>query len=568
MTYRPAPLPSQPEETITADVIVIGAGVAGGMSAWKLAQAGHSVAILDAGPKIRRDEAVARFHRTPWKDANSPYVSPPWAPAPDGACDYYVQNGCPLPGASSDLDLFQGIYVRGVGGTSWHMTGHAERFQPNDFRTRSAYGVGDDWPISYQTLEPWYYQAEIDWGVAGSMTDTIAPPREKPYPMPPVPLTWLDRQVAAAAATLSPPVEVKGYPHARNSVAYDNRPQCCGNANCRIICPIGAKYDGSVHVMKAEQAGARLYPERVAWLIETTPPSAGQPERITAVWFKHPDGRVGVARGKLFIIACHAIETPRLLLLSASDRHPNGIANSSGTAGRYLTGAVDVDTYGWSPNPVYPYRGPVTATGGFLGLRDGEFRKKFASVATFIVNGGINMALGPMIEAQTAINDGLLGEALAKEVASRSSREVYLSSTVEVMPSADNRLTLDEHLTDPLGLPRPHLHYHVDDYTREGIKEARERDLSVLRAMRATNITQSPPMGSAAIIAGTTRMGDDAKTSVVDSFGRSHDHPNLFLLGNSTFVTTTVCSPTLTNAAITLRAADHILATWRDSIAS
>jgi choline dehydrogenase-like flavoprotein len=563
--FRNPGQPSDPVEEITADVIIIGAGVAGGLTAWQLALAGHSVAVLDAGPVINRWSAVDRFRKNPDKDANSPYVNPPWAPAPDGPCDYYVQDRCMIKKTDHDLNLFGGISIRGVGGTSWHWTGHAERFSPNDFRTKTEYGVGENWPISYAQLEPWYYKAEQAWGVSGSMDNGIAPPREKPYPLPPIPLTWLDRQVALAAAKVSPqdygPVEVAAYPHARNSIAFDKRPQCCGNASCRIICPIGAKYDASVHVMKAEEAGAKVHPEKVAYFI-----SAGKDGQIESVNFLNPDKSRGTARGKLFIVACHAVETPRLLLMSSSPRTPRGVANSSGMVGRNLTGAVDVDTYGYSPQPVYPYRGPVTATGGFLGLRDGAFRKDFASVATFIVNGGINMSEGPFIEAHHAIKDGLLGAELAEAVYSRTAREVYLSSTVEVMPDPNNRVTLDYTLLDPLGLPRPRLAYTVDDYTRRGIKAARKRDRAVLEAMQVEGITEVDPVGSAAIIAGTARMGDDPKSSVTDTYGRSHDHRNLFILGNCNFVTTTVASPSLTTAALSLRAAEHINATWNDGL--
>jgi choline dehydrogenase-like flavoprotein len=563
-TFQNPGLPQNPVETITADVIVIGAGVAGGLTAWQLALAGHSVAVLDAGPVINRWSAVDRFRKNPEKDANSPYISPSWAPAPDGPCDYYVQDRCMIKKDDHDLNLFGGISIRGIGGTSWHWTGHAERFGVNDFRTKTAYGVGVDWPISYADLEPWYYKAEQAWGVSGSMDNGIAPPRSKSYPLPPIPLTWLDRQVALAAAHVSPddygPVEVAAYPHARNSIAFDDRPQCCGNASCRIICPIGAKYDASVHVMKAEQAGAKIYPEKVAYFL-----SVDENNAIDAVAFMNPDGSQGIARGKLFVVACHAVETPRLLLLSTSERSPNGVANSSDMVGRNLTGAVDVDSYGYSPQPVYPYRGPVTATGGFLGLRDGAFRKDFASVATFIVNGGINMSEGPFIEAHRAIREkGLLGADLANAVYNRTAHEVYLSSTVEVMPSVDNRVQLDASALDPLGLPRPHLTYHVDDYTRRGIEVAQKRDIAVLKAMQASEITAVDPVGSAAIIAGTARMGDDPRSSVTDTYGRSHDHRNLFILGNCNFVTTTVASPSLTTAAITLRAAEHIKATWTD----
>ena len=214
--------------------------------------------------------------------------------------------------------------------------------------------------------------------------------------------------------------------------------------------------------------------------------------------------------------------------------------------------------------------------GGVTGLRDGAFRSRHAAAATFIVNGGFNMTLGAINEARTALDDKLIGSELRARVHDNTARQVHLSSSVEVLPNASNRVTPDWDRRDALGLPLPKVDFRIDDYTMLGWETARRRDHAILTRMGARDI--SPPLEGLesdsacpkphktqpevdyAIIGGTAVMGDDPKTSVVDRYGRSHDHANLFILGTSAYPTVTICSPSLTLAAQTLRAADHIVA--------
>lgn len=548
------------DEVWAAEVIIIGAGIVGGLMAYRLASAGMKVLVLDSGPEIDRATAVKRFHDNPAGSINSAYVDPPYAPTPPDEKTWLFYGQNVRHGVSPLVQMnFQGLYLRGVGGTSWHFTGHAERFQPNDFRMKTAYGHGFDWPISYDDLEPYYEQAEKEWGVAGG-PDTIAPPRKAGYPMPEVPISWLDREIAKAAGPLGWPVAA--YPHARNSVpGYDGRPQCCGSSSCRYICPVHAKYDGSVHVAKARAAGAWVLSDRV--VNELVVGDGGDIERIR---FRKADGSTGEATGKLFILAAHAIETPKLLMMSTG-RSSRGVANSSGMVGRNLMCNVDVDTTGYSQDPVWPYRAPVFATGGVTGLRDGPFRSRHAAAATFIVNGGFSKThRGPTNEVQSGLDSKLIGTALRNWVHDRSARQVHLSSSVEVLPHHDNVVEPDWSRRDAIGLPMPKVRFHIDEYTLAGCAAAQERDRSILEAMKCGEIAPKPeddvkPEVDYAIIGGTTRMGHDPRGSVVDARCRSHDHKNLFVIGTSVYPTITICSPSLTAAALAIRAADTIINT-------
>ena len=175
----------------TADVVFVGSGVAAAVAGARLAAAGVKVLFLEAGPTVDRGTAVNIFQHSLSKAQNSPYPDKPWAPQPDesnfGA--YYVQAG---------PDEFRGQQARVVGGTTWHWAGLAMRFRPNDFRLKSTFGVGVDWPFGYDALEPWYEQAEDELGVSGDDDFDWGAPRKSGYPMPKIPMSYADQVVGAA----------------------------------------------------------------------------------------------------------------------------------------------------------------------------------------------------------------------------------------------------------------------------------------------------------------------------------------------------------------------------------
>lgn len=581
---------SHPQETINADVVIVGAGVVGGLMAWRLSQQGLNVVILDAGARVNRVDAINRFKNSVDKGANSPYEMMPWAPVPDdnNPLSYYVQPDLPPEGSPQEplkQMAFEGFFMRLVGGTSWHWTGHAERLFPNDFKMNTAYGVGKDWPISYDEIQPYYNQVEEAWGVAGDAS-CIAPPRDKGYPMPVVPRSYLDRTLGSGVFDNQLGPDSQPIPHCRNSIPRDNRPQCCGNSSCLPICPIGAKYDASVHVHKAEQLGTRVLPNRVAYQV-----ALDDKGEVSGIYYRNFDadpktGPVGVARAKVYVLAAHAVESARLMLLSAGKHNvpKAGLSNSSDQVGRNLMGFANVNTIGYAPEtmPVYPYRGPVSATGAFGQWRDGEFRKDYASIAPFIINAAFRFANGPLDEAKSGIAQGLYGDELRQYVDNRTARQINLHSTIEVLPHADNRITLSDQL-DPLGLPRPEVNFKLDEYTLKGCRTAWDWHMSVFHKLGIKTITDDPmPTGSDkdweafirgdyaedyklslssgdAVIAGTVCMGDNPSDAVVNRFSQSFDNPNLYVVGTANYLSVGSASPSLTAAALGLRSADHIL---------
>ena len=536
-------------QVLSADVIIVGSGVAGVLVAATLARGGVNVLVLEAGPRVDRAKALVHFRKSASKSPNSPYPAHPKVPQPDdddiGA--YYVQAG---------PETFNTLQARVVGGTTWHWGGLALRYHPNDFRMRSRYGVAVDWPLAYDDLEPWYGEAESALGVAGPDDEDWGSPRSSRYPMPVVAPTYLDKIVGAACSKVG--LKMAPFPQARNTVPRDDRPACCGNASCVPLCPVGAKYDAGVHVAKAIAAGARV--EALAIAHEVVVDGTGN---VTAIRFMRPDGSVNEARGKVFVIAAHAIESAKLLLMSRDrSRYPAGVANSSGVVGRYLLTQLDAGMIGLSKQPVYPYRGPVS-TSGILGLRDGDFRATYGASACSPSNEGWTRAIGPMKLAAELARNGRHGTALGRAVSDHASREVAIGPSVEVLPNADNRVTLAEDQRDPLGLPRPQIAFRFGEYELEGMRIAMDYMLGIMNALEATNVQRQGPVTDGAVMGGTCRMGNDPRHAVVDRNLRSHDHQNLYVVGSAAFPTISTSPPTLTIAAFALRAGTHILTELR-----
>jgi choline dehydrogenase-like flavoprotein len=535
------------DQSIDCDVAVVGSGVAGAHTAFALARNKLRVVILEAGRNYSRGDLVATFYANPNKGPQSAYPPDAFAPFPDdGQYDKLYIN------AKDSNQPFIGAYLRLVGGTSWHWTGFADRLRPADFRMRSRYGVGADWPIRYEDLDRYYEAAELQWGVSGDPGFVWGSPRRTGFPMPPVPPTYLDRVVAPALKKLG--LSAGPFIHARNAEQYDGRPSCCGNNTCVPICPIGAKYDASVHVAKAVAFGARLLDRaRVDFI------AVGKNKAVTALYAKRPDNTVLRITARHYVVCCHAIETPRLLLNSAQETAPNGVANASDNVGRYLLTQANQDTQGLTRDPVFPNRGPQQ-TSGIEQFRDGSFRRTMAAVGTSFMNSGWSGNMDATKLAKEKIAAGLKGSVLIAELKDEMSRHLRLNSSAETLPDRDNRITLDARNLDSAGIPRPVVRFVLSDYTTRGLAAALKVNQQIFSELGATKVSSNDPYLSNAIIAGTTRMGRDPKDSVVDPNLRTHDHPNLYVVGTGTHVTAPVNAPSLTIAALAYRLADFLTA--------
>ena len=521
------------------DVIVVGSGVAGGLVAAELARAGARVTVLEAGDRVDRKEAVTRFRGSWRQDLASPFVTPAHAPVPDGETpDGYLEQLGPVP--------YRALYVRAVGGTTWHWTGMTPRFLPQDFELRSRYRVGRDWPFGYGVLEPYYARAEVELGVSGDSDDDHGSPRSTRYPMAALPMPYGDQVCLRRLAPHG--IAVKVMPAARNSAPYAGRPACCGSGSCSPICPVGASYSADVHAARAEKAGAQLITGAVAHALDASADGS-----IQAVRWKDAGGREHRVAGRIVVLACNGIETPRLMLMSRSERTPQGIGNATHQVGRYLMDHPTLTMSYRTPEPMYRGRGPqIVST--INTHRDGPFRAQRAAVKYVLSN-----ALDPVGASVEILESQRDWSGIRHALRGAATFGGEIVAEFEQLPDRDNRVMLSASRRDPLGLPVPAIRYAYDAYTREGLR-ASSAFLKRMIVLMGGQITEGRSIGDQGSqhLMGTTLMGMDPRDSVVDANCRVHQHSNLYIAGSSVFPSSGTANPTLTIAALSLRLADRL----------
>ncbi|WP_247729974.1 GMC family oxidoreductase [Halovivax limisalsi] len=515
-----------------ADVCVIGAGPAGGLVADRLASAGHEVVILEAGSRFDFEDRLARQERAIRPSYDRPDV---WDGDPER--DAYASTGewfYPLNHARA----------RGVGGSTLHWQGMVMRLHEDDFNSKSVRGVGADWPIDYRDLRPYYAEAERELGVAGADDNPFAPPRENPHPMPAFPPSYSDSLFAEACDELE--IAMHSVPNARNSETYDDRSACVGYGTCQPVCPSGAKYDATVHVERAERAGATVIDRAPVQRLEHGP------DAIQAAVYATPGDRTHRQAADAFVVACGGVETPRLLLLSESDHYPDGLANSSGLVGRFFMDHLFAGAGGVLDEPTRQnHVGFLTSEcHQFYDEADAErapFKLEFFNYA------------GPS-PVEMALTGEDWGDELLERLRSEYGTHVGMGGLVEQLPSEDSYVGLDRSTTDDRGNPVPDVHWTVGDRALETIERVNEIQEEILAELGAEITWQVGPdaTGPAYHHMGTTRMGSDPAESVVGPDLRTHDLENCWIASSSVFPTGGAMNPTLTIAALALKAADHV----------
>ncbi|CAM3540188.1 MULTISPECIES: GMC family oxidoreductase [Halomonas] len=519
-----------------ADVIVIGSGALGNNAAFELAQQGKSVIILEAGEHVPRWKIVENFRTSSRKgNFNDPYPNAPWAPT--SYQENYIEN-------TGDFDLFPGM-LKLVGGTTWHWAAATWRYIPNDMKLKTLYGVGRDWPIEYDELEPYYVRAEKALGVSGSDTDDQSgqggdawPPRSEPYPVSPEGDTYYFQRIRDR-------ISAEDYrfihePNARTHKPWDGRPACSGNNNCMPVCPIGAMYSGDVHARHAENAGAKLITDATAYHLEK-----GDNGKIAAVHYRSSNGDDTRLTAKYFIVAAHGLETPKLLLLSE-------VANSSDQVGRNLMDHTGMGLQFLADEPVWPGRGPVQQ-GGIFNWRDGDFRREHSAIKHALTNMVPNTAV-----TQRLLDNLIVGPELDDRIRHDAARWVDISTVFEMLPHAHNTVRPSTRYKDALGIPMLTVNYSVDNYVKAAADVAKRDYANFVRIMGGQVIEDDTGWQNRDHLMGTVIMGDRAEDSVVNGECRTWDHDNLFLATTGVIPASGVINPTLAGVALSIRIADII----------
>ena len=507
------------------DVVIVGAGAAGSFYASKLAAAGRSVIVLEAGPAWTTQDLISS---SLWSRRLK------WGGAPIG-----LEGENPLA-----HNLNQGS---GFGGAALHHYGTWPRVPVAAFKLQSEYGRGVDWPISYDELRPYYDRVQREVGISGDEKAEIWRGPGEPYPMPGHPLLPQAEAIARGFKALDLPVAP--LPTIVNSRPYDGRPACIYDGWCDAGCPIGPLANPLVtYFASAQKAGAKF----VAGA-EVTRVLVDQKGRARAVeYFQNGEKREQPA--KLVILAASVMQNPRILLNSISDKHPNGLANSSGLVGAYLSAETMAFGYGMFEEETHPYLG---LSAGLLTHRGGMTHKDAPKAF-----GGFQWQIAPTMKP----ND-IFGVAVSRPDLFGAPMDAFIRRGVKhlasmvafgsVTPQKDNRVLLDTSRKDALGMPLARTVHTVD---AEGRALWDHLNAFGVRVMKAAGAKESwaGPRASGHITGGTI-MGADPKRSVTDSFGRTHDVPNLVLAGSGLFPTTGGVSPTYTIHAVALRSVEHLL---------
>ena len=598
------------------DVVIVGAGVAGALVAKTLIDKGgdkiQKVLILEAGKDVGRTAEgyrsyVDNYYTQTMKVPNSPY--PDNLDAPTANVGDLEANPVPYPAVESGLIQtgpmqFLSDYAKAQGGTTLHWLGTCLRMLPNDFRMNEKYGQGVDWPIDYQELRPYYERAEKEIGVSADVEDQVYPNMGDDYfspgyeyPMKKIPQSYLDQRFGAGLEGMKVkingqndpiPVFLESSPQGRNSTPNpkykdeDGKPyepvgmvgdpetgqRCEGNSSCTPICPVQAKYSALKTLYAIKRAKLEIRAQCVATKVLIDNESG----RVSGIEYKRyessksPEHTTETVRGKVFVLAAHAIENAKLLLAS-------NVSNSSNQVGRNLMDHMCLLTWGLMPENIGAYRGPGS-TSGIPVFRDGDFRKKQSSFRVELGNWGWNWpAFSPSSDVQNYVRQGLFGRQLRTLLANELPRQFRIAWEAEQIPHPGNCVTIDPNHVDRLGNFLPVISYHVSDYTRAGVAEGKKISDQVFARLGVSDYTkynETDPgyfeyegkgytVNGAGHVVGTHRMGFNRYESVVDKNQRSWDHENLYLVGCGNMSTLGTSNPTLTAAALSIWAADNIL---------
>jgi choline dehydrogenase-like flavoprotein len=538
MARKPKPEPAQ--------VCIIGAGASGAAAAKVLTERGLRVVALERGPWRSKDsfsgDELANINRyNLWPD---PLLNPrTHRTAEEDEAE--TELFCPVP--------------QMVGGGTVHWQGWLPRFTPQDFRLRTIVGELPgttlvDWPIGYDELEPYYDKLEWAFGVSGQAgANAFEGPRSRGYPCPPLPMSYYAKKFYEGCDQLG--WDSFPLPQAALSRPYNGRPATVISAFAQQHGDPSGTRSSALNVLVPDAIATGRYDLRPdCYVRELTLDEHG---RISAAIYEDAEGDLIEQQADVFVLACGAVESARLLLLSRSGRFPNGLANSNDLVGRNVTFHEYSASVGTFDDPVYAWAG-----GGYVSASSFEFYhhdddRDFAS-GGHIASAGVGIPL--------PINWSLPNKPAWGAEAKRMDRD-YFSHSMAVamvlhdMPQHDNRVDLDDEVVDAWGLPvaRITLTPHENDLKMGRFLIDRAADvLEAANAKEVHKVYADRITGNCSHQHGTARMGADPETSVVDRNCRTHEVDNLYVVDGSPFPTSTGANPTLTIMANAWRVADHI----------
>jgi choline dehydrogenase-like flavoprotein len=525
-------------EDFDCDVLVIGSGAAGSALSWRLSHNSNlKIICVEQGDFPNPNDYPTNY--IDWEVKKESFFSTD-PKARHNLGEFVVDD------SNSPIKM---SYYSGVGGSTVLYSGHFPRLHPSDFRVKSLDGIADDWPISYKDLEPYYQLNDKNIGVAGLVGDPAYP--EISELLPPIPLGTMGEIVATAFNNLG----WHWWPSysAINTVDSKFGSKCINLGPCNSGCTQGAKSSSDQRYWpKNLQKGVRLITNTRVMKLEMN-----HKDFVVGAICKNREGETSTIRSKIFVVAGNGIWTPHLLLNSACERFPQGLANRSGLLGRNLMIHPLAYVEGRYSSDIESSTGPQGCC-----ILSQEFYE------TDLLRGyfrGFTMQVlrspGPLESMKRSLSrrQASFGSSFHDDFIRTFNRTIGISMISEDLPEFNNSVSLSSNL-DSFGSKVPSVRYSIGENTKKILTHSTKIGTKLLSESGATDILRFAPVSHAGWhLLGTARMGMNSGDSVTNAYGQTHDIPNLFIADGSLFVTSGSVNPASTIQALSIYIADQII---------
>jgi len=511
------------------DVVIVGAGASGSVFANVLTKAGKKVVLLDNGPDWQLTDLISSDI---WGRRVKP-AGPPVLLEGKNPFGYVSQAGW------------------GVGGATLHYFANFPRYLPTDFKIKSEHNRAHDWPIAYEDVAPFYDKVAAELGVSGdAKAEERWRPAGAPYPMPPM-KTFPNGEVWKKG-TEANGIHLVPAAVGMNSAEFKGRPACIYDGWCHVGCPIGALANPVVtYLGEARKAGAEVRAWSTVTRVLTNP--AGT--RVTGVEYYDDKHQKQVQQASVVLLAAWSAQNPRLLLNSATDKHPKGLANASGLVGHFMMSHHVANTWAMFDDDVENHMGTVGVQ--YMSYERYPKTSHAGAFGSSFVTAGFALKTADLANAR----GDLFGPELADYMKRAARHLAGIKTFGEEQPAAENRLELASE-KDQFGMPLGKLTHSFDQDAVALWNANLEEGLKVAKASGAKEAWSARGVMPTSHLLGGTIMGTSAANSVVNSYGQSHEIPNLWVAGPGIFPTEGASNPTFTIFALSRRGAEQMASQW------
>jgi len=554
------------------DVIIVGSGAGGGMATKILSEAGLDIAVVEAGPHFDPADPEQRTQlKWPWESPRRGAGTV--RPFGDFDSAYGGWNIEGEPYTTKGETKFNWFRSRMLGGRTNHWGRISLRFGPDDFKKKSIDGLGDNWPIGYEDVKPYYDKVDKLIGVYGSKENIPNEPDGFFLPAPKPRLHEMYYIKSARKANI--PVIPSRLSMLTKRINND-RGVCFYCSQCSRGCSVYADFSaGTCLIFPAQKSGGKIDLFVNAMVREVTTNDEGKATGVS--YISKDDRKEYKLKGKIVVLAASACSSARILLNSKSKQHPSGLGNSSGVVGKYLHDSTGASRSAFIPALMDRKTYNEDGTGGMHVYTPWWLDNKkldFARGYHLEIWGGLGMPSYGFGFGVTEFNKffggtvGGYGPKLREEVKKYYGSVVGISGRGECIAREDNYCEIDPNVVDEFGIPVLRFNYTWSDDERLQAKHMHETFEELLGGMGGTLLGDKPGKdreyglnapGEIIHEVGTTRMGDDPKTSVVNKYEQLHDAKNVFIVDGGPFVSQADKNPTWTILALSWRTSDYIL---------